>query len=68
MNDLDDREALEHLRQAGWTAAEIERLRQFRRVYAGKGEWALRAYHRPAFVSFLLRLLQEGLPDPGFWW
>lgn len=68
MNDIDDTEAIEHLRQTGWTSIEIERLRQFRRAYAEKGARTLRDHQRPAFVRWLLILLPEGFPAPGPWW
>jgi type II secretory pathway component PulF len=68
MNNIDDKEAIELLRKAGWTSLEIERLRQFRRNYAEKGERTLRDQQRPAFVRWLLILLQEGFPTYGIWW
>jgi hypothetical protein len=36
MNHIDDKEAIERLRKAGWTASEIERLRRLRRDYVEK--------------------------------
>lgn len=67
MNNIDDKEAIELLRKAGCTSLEIERLRQFRRNYAEKGERTLRDHQRPAFVRWLLILLQEGFPTYGVW-
>lgn len=68
MNNIDDTEAMEHLRQAGWTPVEIERLRQVRRAYVEKGEPTLRDHPHSAFVRWLLILLQEGFPVSGPWW
>jgi type II secretory pathway component PulF len=67
MKHIDDTEAMEHLRQAGWTSLEIERLRQFRQTYAQKGERTLRDHQRPAFVRRLLLLLLEGFPPSRPW-
>jgi hypothetical protein len=61
MNDIDDKEAMELLRKAGCTALEIERLRRLRRDYAEQGgDHTLRDHRRPAFVRWLVMLLQEG--------
>lgn len=67
MNDIDDKEAIEHLRKAGCTPLEIERLRQLRRASVEKGERTLRDHQRPTFVRWLLILLAEGFPAPGPW-
>ncbi|GCE07936.1 hypothetical protein [Dictyobacter aurantiacus] len=68
MNDIDDTEAIEHLRQAGWTPVEIERLRQVRRAYVEKGEQTLGDHPHSTFVRWLLILLQEGVPASGPCW
>jgi hypothetical protein len=68
MNYIDDKEAIELLRKAGCTALEIERLRRLRRDYAEIGERDLRDHQRPAFVRWLLMLLQEGFPASAPWW
>jgi type II secretory pathway component PulF len=68
MNDINNKEAIELLRKAGCTPLEIERLRQLRRDYAEKGEQTLQDHQRPAFVRWLMILLQEGFPASGPWW
>ncbi|MGH7868652.1 MAG: hypothetical protein ACREP9_13740, partial [Candidatus Dormibacteraceae bacterium] len=69
MNNLDDREAIERLRKVGCTALEIERLRRLRRDYAENGgDQALRDRRRPAFVRWLVTILQEGTPVSAPWW
>ncbi len=68
MNDIDDTEAIKHLRQAGWTLLEIERLRQVRRAYIEKGEPTLRDHPHSSFVRWLLILLQVEFPTFGPWW
>jgi hypothetical protein len=61
---MKDEETLEPLRQAGWTTSEIEQLCRFRRVYLQQKPWTRRNERRPAFVRWLLRILQEGFPLP----
>ncbi len=69
MNDLDDTEAIERLREAGCTASEIERLRRLRRDYAAPGgEQAPAYHHRFGFVRWLVTFLQEGTPTCVSWW
>lgn len=69
MNYLDDKEAIELLRKAGCTALEIERLRRLRRDYVEDEEdQVLRDRRYPAFVRWLVRLLQEGTPASAPWW
>ena len=60
-NHTDEKEATEQLRKAGWTAPEIERLRQVRRAYvAQKGGQTEAFRRRPALVRWLAALLQQG--------
>ncbi len=70
MNDIDDKEAIEWLRKAGWTASEIERLRQLRRDYVAHEEGQAAASHRRSgLVRWLVALLQEGYrPSAPSWW
>lgn len=70
MNHIDDKEAIERLRKAGWTASEIERLRRLRRDYVEKeGGQAPVGHRRSGFVRRLLALLQEGYgPSSPWWW
>jgi hypothetical protein len=68
MHDIDDKAAVEHLRQTGWTPLEIERLRQFRCVYAEKRERTLRDHRCLAFVRWLMLSLEEGFLASGPWW
>ena len=60
MNDIDEKASIELLRKAGCAPLEIERLRRLRRDYAEKGGRMLRGHQRPAFVRWLMILLQEG--------
>ncbi len=60
MNDIDEKASIELLRKAGCTPLEIEQLRQLRQAYAEKGGRTLRGHQRPAFVRWLMILLQEG--------
>jgi hypothetical protein len=70
MNGINDKEAIERLHKAGWTASEIERLRRVRRDYvAQEGGQALAPHRRSGFVRWLLALLQEGYgPFSPWWW
>lgn len=69
MNHIDDKEAIERLRKAGWTASEIEGLRRLRRDYVEKeGGQAPADHRRSGFVRWLLALLQEGYGLPSPWW
>ncbi len=70
MNDIDDKEAIERLCKAGWTASEIERLRQLRRDYVAQEERQAAASHRRSrLVRWLVALLQEGYgPSAPWWW
>ena len=69
MNDIDDKEAIERLREAGCTASEIERLRQLRRDYDADAEdQAFRDHRYPTFVRWLVRFLQEGTLTCVPWW
>ena len=69
MNDIDDKDAIERLHKAGWTASEIERLRQLRRDYvAQEGGQAAASPRRSGFVRWLLALLQEGYGPSAPWW
>lgn len=66
---IDEKEATEQLRKAGWTASEIERLRQVRRDYvAQKGGQAAASRRRSGFVRWLAALLQEGYGPSSPWW
>jgi type II secretory pathway component PulF len=65
MNNTDDVEAMKHLRQAGWTSLEIERLRQFRQMYTQKGELPLRDHQSSTFVRKLISFLQKGFSSSG---
>jgi hypothetical protein len=66
---IDDKEATEQLRKAGWTAPEIERLRGVRRDYIEQERGKIETTHRrPAFVRWLQALLQEGLGPTAPWW
>jgi hypothetical protein len=69
-NHVDEKEAIEQLRKAGWTDPEIERLRRLRRDYVEKkGEQAPANPRRSGFVHWLETLLQEGLvPSVPWWW
>ena len=69
-NHIDDKEATEQLRKAGWTASEIERLRGLRRDYLEQeGGQAPASPHHSGFVRWLLALLQEGYgPSSPWWW
>ncbi len=69
-NHIDDKEATEQLRKAGWTASEIEGLRGLRRDYVAQEERPAAASHRRSgFVRWLLTLLQEGFgPSVPWWW
>jgi hypothetical protein len=60
MNNTDDVEAIKHLRQAGWTSLQIERLRQFRQMYLEKGELLLQEQRGLAFFRKLMDLLLKG--------
>jgi hypothetical protein len=70
MNHINDKEAIERLRKAGWTASEIERLRRLRRDYVEKeGGQAAASHRRSGFVRWLVALLQEGYgPSSPWWW
>lgn len=69
MNDIDDKEAIERLRVAGCTASEIERLCRLRRNYVVDAvDQTLRDHRYPAFVRWLVRLVQEGTPTSVPWW
>lgn len=60
MNHIDDKEAIERLRKAGWTASEIERLRRLRRDYVEKeGGQAAASHRHSGFVRWLVALLQK---------
>ena len=65
MNDSEKEEALALLRQVGCTSGEIERFCQLRRDYVEKQQRMQRDQRRPAFVHWLLRILQEGFPLPA---
>ena len=68
MNHIDDKEAIELLRKAGWTALEIERLRRLRREYAEKErDRASQDHRRPGFAGWLATFLQEELRYFSFW-
>ena len=69
-NHIDEKEATEQLRKAGWTASEIGRLRGLRRDYVAQEEGRAAASHRHSgFVRWLLALLQEGYgPSSPWWW
>ncbi len=68
-NDIDEKEAIELLRQAGWTASEIERLRRVRRDYvAQKGGQAAVSSRRSVFIRWLATLLQQGDTSVTPWW
>lgn len=67
-NHIDEKEATEHLRQAGWTASEIERLRELRRDYvAHKDGQAAASPRRSRLIRWLLALLQEGFGPSVPW-
>ena len=70
MNHIDDKEAIERLRKAGWTTSEIERVRRLRRDCVEKeGGQAPADHHRSGFVHWLVTLLQEGFgPSVPWWW
>lgn len=69
MNDIDDKEAIKRLREAGYTASEIERLRRLRRDYVADSEdQVLRNHRYRAFVRWQVKLLQEGTPTCVPWW
>jgi hypothetical protein len=69
MNYIDDKEAIERLRKAGWNASEIERLRRLRRDYVEQEEGqALADRRRSGFVRWLVTLLQEGFGPSIPWW
>lgn len=59
---MKNEETLESLRQAGWTTSEIEQLCRFRHAYLQREQRIRRNKRRPAFVRWLLRMLQEGFP------
>ena len=61
---IKNEETLELLRQAGWTTSEIERLCRFRHDYLQREQRIRRKERRPAFIRWLLRILQEGFPLP----
>lgn len=67
---IDEKVATEQLRQAGWTASEIERLRGLRRDYvAQKDGQAAASPRRSRLICWLLALLQEGFgPSVPWWW
>lgn len=69
-NHIDEKEATEQLRRAGWTASEIERLRDLRRDYIAQEEGqAMASPRRSRLVRWLLALLQEGFgPSVPWWW
>lgn len=69
-NHIDEKEATEQLRQAGWTAPEIERLRRLRRDYvAQEGGQAAGTPRRSALARWLRTLLQDGFgPSVPWWW
>lgn len=69
MNNIDDKEANELLRKAGYTALEIERLRRLRRKYTEKErDQASQDHRRPGFAGWLETFLQEELRYFSFWW
>lgn len=65
MKQSENEETLEPLRQAGWTASEIEHICRFRHVYLKREQQIRRNERRLAFVRWLLRILQEGFPLPA---
>ena len=67
---IDEKEATEQLRQAGWTASEIERLRRLRRDYVAQQDGqAAASPRRSRLTRWLLALLQEGFgPSIPWWW
>lgn len=65
MNDLEREEALARLRLTGWTTQEIEHLCQLQQRYAHHQQRASQSHQRPAFVRWLIALLQEGTPKPS---
>jgi hypothetical protein len=66
---IDEKEATEQLRKAGWTAPEIERLRGVRRDYIEQERGKTETTHRRSeFVRWLLAILQEGLGPSAPWW
>ena len=73
-NHIDEKEATEQLRKAGWTASEIERLRGLRRDYAAQeGGQAAASHRRSRFIRWLVAFLQEGYGQEGYgpsspWW
>jgi hypothetical protein len=69
-NHIDEKEATEQLRQAGWTATEIERLRRLRRYYVAQKDGQAAASHRRSrLIRWLLALLQEEFgPSVPWWW
>ena len=68
MNHIDDKEAIERLHKAGWTASEIERLCRLRRDYVEQEGGRAPADHRRfGFVRWLVALLQEGYGPSSPW-
>ncbi len=67
-NHIDEKEAIEQLRKAGWTASEIERLRGLRRdlVAQNSGQEAT-SHRRSGLIWWLLALLQEGFGPSVPW-
>jgi type II secretory pathway component PulF len=65
MKQSENEETLEPLRQAGWTTSEIEQLCRFRDTSLKREQRIRQTKRRPAFVRWLLRMLQEGLPLPS---
>ncbi len=58
---INEKVATEQLRQAGWTASEIERLRGLRRDYVAQQDGqAAASPRRSRLTRWLLALLQEG--------
>lgn len=69
MKNLEREEALARLRLTGWTTPEIEQLCQLQQRYAHHQQGGSQSYQRPAFVRWLITLLQEGTPKPSdSWW
>lgn len=69
MNNLEREEALACLRLTGWTTQEIEQLCQLQQRYAHHQQKDSQSHQRPAFVRWLIALLQEGTPKPSAsWW
>ena len=66
---IDEKEATEQLRKAGWTASEIERLRRLRRdLVAQNGGQEATSRRRSRLIRWLLVLLQEGFGPSVPWW